>query len=254
MSNNIPNATPMSRGVRPKQGKQLKLTIPFFSQSISTYTTRLAVSETSQNIHNMDNIRSVFVDNSQNANNFTLSILDTGQLLVCPPYAQAIFPIYFGTLDLQFNASLSAATADVTCIFTNTNEDAMLWSTRSISAGSTAVTVSNPFVTVSPYNSATVDKSGAISIGGTAITAANANSSRKRFMIMNGTTAGSQNIAAAESLFFSFTGTANLYCGGGTYELPPGASWDSGAGSPPLGAFSVNGATAAHRFTASEMT
>ncbi len=97
------------------------------------------------------------------------------------------------------------------------------------------------------------DRSGSISSGGTAQTAISANASRVHLVIQNYSTAALQGVAAAESLFVSFTGTALCSGGANTFEIPPGGSIETG-GSTPVStqAVSVCAASTGHLFAAGE--
>jgi len=98
-----------------------------------------------------------------------------------------------------------------------------------------------------------VDKSGSITLGGTAQTQIATNSSRHSVTIQNYSTNTAQGIANAESLWISFTGTA--VCGGGanTFELLPGATASIGLiGVSSTQAVSICGATTGHKFYGEE--
>lgn len=113
-----------------------------------------------------------------------------------------------------------------------------------------------------PYGSVTVtsaaatasvtDRSGSITVGGTAQTLAASNSSRKRITVENYSTSSAQNISTAESLFISFTGSAVCGGGTGTIEIPAGAVFDTGSGPISTQAVSVCGASTNHRWYGGE--
>lgn len=97
-------------------------------------------------------------------------------------------------------------------------------------------------VTVAPTTGALTDKSGTITTGGTAQTAAALNASRKYLFIQNPST-------APGSLWFSTVTTA--VAASPSIELVPGASYESGLFCP-TGAVSIIGATTGQAFTGRE--
>lgn len=97
-------------------------------------------------------------------------------------------------------------------------------------------------VPVTPTSGALTDRSGTITTGGTAQTAAAANTARKHLFIQNPST-------APGSLWFSTTGTAVQ--ASPSIELVPGASYETGT-FVPTGVVSVIAATTGHAFTARE--
>lgn len=105
----------------------------------------------------------------------------------------------------------------------------------------TPVSTANP-LTTAPISGALTDKSGTITTGGTAQTAAAANTSRKYLFIQNPST-------APGSLWFSTVTTA--VAASPSIELVPGASDATGVFCP-TGAVSVIAATTGHAFTMRE--
>jgi hypothetical protein len=131
--------------------------------------------------------------------------------------------------------------------------------TATVKAASTPPAASDPslVVAVSPnsYTSSCVDRSGSITTGGTAQTAAALNASRKDITIFNYPDATTQGISTAENLFVSFTGTATESAGvpaAGVVVLAPGKSLNFGAGTVSTQAVSVNAATTGHKWYACE--
>lgn len=86
------------------------------------------------------------------------------------------------------------------------------------------------------------NKSGTITVGGTAQSAAAARKGRSYFFLQNPST-------ETESLWFSLDATA--VAASPSIELQPGQSYESGA-VVPIGAVSVIAATTGHKFTAKE--
>ncbi len=105
--------------------------------------------------------------------------------------------------------------------------------------------------TITPQLASFTDKSGAMTTGGTHQTLAAINAARKRIVIVNPCTATSQNIGTAESLFINFTSAASPTAGG-SIELAPCGSYDSGSGPVTTELIDVNAATTAHKFSAKE--
>jgi len=121
-----------------------------------------------------------------------------------------------------------------------------------VSSGAVIGTVYIGNTVVVAINTGSVtDKSGAITLGGTAQTLAASNTSRKALTVQNMSTATLQNIATAESLFISFTGTASCSGAAGSLEIPTGSTFYA---MPPIStqAVSVCGATTNHRWYAGE--
>lgn len=104
---------------------------------------------------------------------------------------------------------------------------------------------------IAPQLASFTDKSGAITVGGTSQTLAAINAARKRILVTNPCTATSQNIATAESLFINFTSAASPTAGG-SIELSPCGSYDSGSSVVTTELIAVNAATTAHKWTAKE--
>lgn len=94
-----------------------------------------------------------------------------------------------------------------------------------------------------PALAETVDKSGVVTLGGTAQNAIASNGSRKGWCIQNPSDATKQGIATAESLWVKIGGTASATSG---TELQPGAQVCNAPEQKDLTAVSVYGATTAH--------
>lgn len=106
-------------------------------------------------------------------------------------------------------------------------------------------------VTIVPNVASFTNRSGNVTVGGTAQTLAIANTSRKRIQIENPCSATTQNIVTAESLFINFT-TAASGSAGNSIELVPCGSYDSGSGPVTGELISVVAATTSHRWIAKE--
>lgn len=107
-------------------------------------------------------------------------------------------------------------------------------------------------ITVVPATGTYTSKNLALTLGGTAQTLMAANTSRKRFYIQNPCTATGQGIAAVESIYVSFTGSAAVN-NGTSIEILACGSYESDAGPISTQAISVNAATTGHKIVAGEM-
>lgn len=97
------------------------------------------------------------------------------------------------------------------------------------------------------------DRSGSITTGGTSQTLAGANLARKRIIIQNPCTTGSEGIGSTENLFINFTSAATT-AGGNSIELQPCTIWDSGPAPAQVTseAITVIAATTGHKYVAKE--
>jgi hypothetical protein len=85
-----------------------------------------------------------------------------------------------------------------------------------------------------------------IAVGGTAQTVWTAGQVSRGCFVQNPQSATAQNIAAAESLWISFDGSAASPTSGTSMEILPGATWPCPL--TPVGQVSVYGVTTGHRF------
>jgi hypothetical protein len=114
----------ITRGKLPKIAQQLSMNLNFAADTI--FSCNIPTLEGIKNTAGIDGIQSVYIDNSLNASVSTI-VFDFGQSVVCPPYAQAIFPIFWPGQQLNFLAT-SVGGVNVPIIFTNTREVANVWS------------------------------------------------------------------------------------------------------------------------------
>jgi hypothetical protein len=94
------------------------------------------------------------------------------------------------------------------------------------------------------------DRSGSIANGGQSQQAVPQNLLRKRLIVENPCTTGSQGIGSTESLFFTFTAAAQT--GGSSLELAACGIWDSGSGPVSSEPVNVTAATTNHKFVIKE--
>jgi len=95
------------------------------------------------------------------------------------------------------------------------------------------------------------DRSSSIAVGGTSQQLAAANGSRLRLQIQNPCFAAGEGIGTAESLFVNFGAAASS--AGGSVELAPCGTYDTGAGPVTTQQVNVVAATGGHLYTAKEM-
>lgn len=238
----------ISRGMSPKNAAMLQIPLDFTDDT--TLSVSVNLSPSIQNTSGIAGIQSVKVDNKDNSDVLILTFSNQ-EVIVCPSYAQGIFPVIFDGELLQFTAYTSTGAAALTPVvtFLNTREQAQLWAAKLPIAGTINVTGSTVYTEKS--NDTWANHSAAIAVANTPQVIMPANSVRKTFSIRNPGTAASQNIAAPEPLYVSFT-TGLAPAELGTWELFPGES-------TPLfdlvstEAIYVSAATAGHRVTALEM-
>lgn len=167
----------------------------------------------------IDGIQSVFVDNSNNADEISL-VTAEGVTYVCPPLCQAIFPYFFSGEILAFKA-LSNGGVLVTLAFLNTREQAQIWSAGAVITGN--VNVSGSTVNVEPITGVYTDASVALTGGGASQQVIAANAARKLLAIRNPATPASQAIGAPEPVYINW-GAAAAVNGLSSWELLPGES------------------------------
>jgi len=218
----------VSNGYAPAQGpKALPIEVDFTGSASQTFN--LLQEETQGQIQN---IQSVFVDNSDNANPLTILFAITQQRIVVPAGAQGIWPVICAE-QVQFTVSTNAGDGlQVMLILLNVPMPLTQWGP--ISATVNVTTASGNFT----------NRSGNIAVGGTAQDAMAANPVRKRFIITNPST-------EIESLFIGFGQNATL--DNNSLEIMPGGSFDSNFGPVELARISVNAATGGHTYFAQEM-
>lgn len=212
ISPNLVKGKAITRGKVPKIAQQLSLNLNFAADTI--FTCNIPTLEGIKNTAGIDGIQSVYIDNSLNSTVVDI-VFDFGQNVVCPPYAQAIFPIFWPGQQLNFTAT-SAGGVSVPVIFTNTREVANVWSAKTPLAGTVNVSGSDLFT--QPYTGAFTDSSATLVTGGTSQLLLAASGTRQILGIKNPAT--SQGIAAPEPAFINFGAAATV--GGSSWELLPG--------------------------------
>jgi len=197
----------------------------------------------------MSMVQTMYIDNRNNLSSVSFQIGGSNQFVNCPPQTQGFFPILLmGKASLNIIGT-SAGGVLVPVQLINTYVDPMLWNAFNPTVTG-SVTV-NGTVVIQPLTAAYTDYSGTIAAANVSQQVAPANGVRKRFVIQNPSTAALQGIAAAESLFVNFTSAASL--AGGSEEIQPGGSFDTGTGPVTTEIINIVAATAGHKFTAKGM-
>lgn len=223
---------PVSNGYAPEGGpKALPISLDF--TAIAAIAIDL-VQELQSGAINM--IQSVYIDNSNNANAFTLLWDQTGQRIVVPALAGGIWPVITPKDNSRFIASTVAGPV-IGIILLNVPMPLTQWGPQTLNVGNV-----NPVIV--PFT----DRSGFIAAGGVSQVLMAANGARKYFFVENPST-------EAESLFVNFGAAASVN-GAATpdsVEIMPGGMW------PPAGtnivtgqAINVNAATIGHKYIAKE--
>ena len=205
----------ITRGKAPRVAAMLQVPLDF--TATSEIDCSLNVSHGISNVSGIDGIQSVYIDNSLNGSILTLQ-LDNGPYYVCPPYSQAVFPLFFSGEMLNFIA-VSAGAVKTTVTFLNTREQAQIWSARALLAGN--VNISGSQVYALPQPGTLLDSSGVLAAAGVSQQLIAANANRLAFTIRNPALPASQGIAAPEPVYLNF-GAAAAVNGATSWELLPG--------------------------------
>jgi hypothetical protein len=186
----------------------------------------------------IDFVQSVWIDNASNLSSLTLTFQGTGQRIVVPAQSQNLYPV-IASSPCVFTATTAGGVAvDIICI--NVPMPLAAWGPFTVNANLDVVR--GTFASADSF----------IAVGGTSQIALPINAARKRFEIFNPSSAAGQNIGAAETLFVNYTNAAGVN-DGTSFELFPGASFDTGYGPVTTQAITVNAATTNHRFACKEM-
>lgn len=207
----------------------------------------------------LDCVQSVFIDNSNNNTAVSFSILGTLQLLVCPPYSQAIFPLIYPSGSQLQASGVSQAPVLVPVQFLNCHADSLIWSVTAPGAVSGTIPVTGN-VTVQPKPGAWTVRNGVLAQAGASQLLMPANPQRQRLAIynpagvtgqfVNGQSGG--NPAPLELAYFDYSNPAAVD-GGSSFELLPGSGYDTATGPVSTEAIYWTAATAGHRLIAREM-
>jgi hypothetical protein len=200
----------------------------------------------------LEMVNGVFIDNSVNSQGFTLLNPTTGQLVFIPAFSQGRLALLTSQSsdNVQFVGSSSGG-VDVPVMFTNTEPVSdLIWAV--IPPGSTAGTVVVAGqVTTLPLAASVTPRNATIAVGGTSQILMPANLARRRLIIQNPYTPTGEGIASAEPIYFRYGAVAGID-DGTSFEIYPGAAYDSSNGPVYNGAIQVNAASTGHRIIATE--
>jgi len=227
-----------NNGAAPKEGpKVVPVTLNF--ATAPAYIVDLSQLFNSQGL---SIIQGIYLNNTGNSASVTITVPDTGQTVVYPPYSEGFMPLFLASsLKLNFASTggvvvqamvLNFAVAPF--LFTATGSGAQLVQDLILESA-----VSNGVMqTAITGNVSLVDASGTITTGGTAQTVLAANATRKVIQLQN---------MSAGPLWYNFSGTATE--GGGSFELVAGAYYENNPGIASNQALSIIGATTGQAFT-----
>lgn len=196
----------------------------------------------------LDNVQTIYVDNSGNSNAFNITCSVSSQVLTVPAGAQAYLPLLQPS-PAKLNFS-TGGTPTITIQLLNFYLPPIVWSSGSANSAAQIVsdptldaTVANGRVQTSAIAGQTTpnDKSGTITVGGTPQIIIATNAARKGYTIHNPST-------ATEVLQIMFGAAAS-----GKIDLTPGSIYESGMFLYTGDIYAV-AATAAHAFSAYEAT
>ena len=183
-------------------------------------------------------IQGIYADNGSNAQQLIITISQTQQRIIVPPYAQGFYPV-LNLKGIQTNVNVtSSGGVDSSIYFLNVPTIANSWSTLAASSPS-GINVTIAAVTGGSFT----DRSGTVTTGGSYNQLIAANASRKRLYIENPT-------AESEVLYIAFGGAGST---GHSVELVPGGFLDTALGPCTLQSIYVSAATNAHKVIAWEM-
>lgn len=199
----------------------------------------------------IDQINGVFIDNSANAQSFTLYNPITGQNIFVPANSQASLAlITTKSTDAQTFIGSTTGLVDITVTFRNTEPQSdMIWSVLAPGSIAGSVTVQGQ-VTALSYAAAGSDATGVIAVASTSQTLFAANPTRKGFFISNPASPAGQGIATVESLFICIGAVATLG-GAKMIEIAPGGYFQQ-TGVVDNRTINVIGATINHKFAATQ--
>jgi hypothetical protein len=100
---------PISFGYYPIEGSRC-VTVQYNWSTQNSYTEDLSTALESHGI--VTSIQSVYIDNSQNLESVVITVQTTGQVIICPPTSQGIFPLLFsGAAGFTIQSSVTGLSA-----------------------------------------------------------------------------------------------------------------------------------------------
>lgn len=225
MASILGQALPLFSRLMPKKMGSRGLRYEF---DLVTQTTQTVIINLTQ--QGLELCNGVFIDNSLNANAFTLTNPVTGQIVYCPAYSQASLALITTVSgDNQQFIGASNGGVRVPCVFRNTEPQSdIIWSVLAPGAISGAITVQGT-VTSQMYGTAGTDNAGTIVSAATNQQLFASTPTRKGLLISNPATGSSQGLGTnpPESLFICFGAAATLG-GPKMIEIVPGGYFQSG--------------------------
>lgn len=254
-SNTTLFATPIDNGRVPKEGpRSISITYDF-SAGVQSYQTDMT---SVKQLGKITALQSVFIDNSVNTQPIVLTVAGTNQSISVPANYQGVFPLFVGGQAL-FTVT-STGNKQATIQYCNVEQSASLWQAIAVPFNpSGTITVTDPILDNTVSNNrqnvttmsaalAITDRSGTIAAANTAQVLMAANAARQGWSLQN------IDEVNLEELRYCQTGNATTNAPGsfvvaaaGGLNYPGGFVQGSGTN-----AISIIGATAGHKFTATE--
>ena len=205
-------AQPTTQNLIPKEGpKSIPISFPFTGSALSFTVDFSQVIQQGR----IACINGLFIDNSANPDSLSVTVQQTGQVIVCPPEAQGIFPIIGPEFTRVTVASLGAVT--VLIQFLNTTPTLSVWSVNAGGGGGMGVT---SITAGAGLIGGTITSSGTISADlqsvGNGLSLNSGVVSDTGAITLSGTAAGTLAIAPASGISDVI---ANMPAGGGTVTL-----------------------------------
>lgn len=235
-------AQPLINRFFPNRNKPrgLRFEFPFLDNGLTEFTYQLQLQPVS-----LEWVSGVFIDNSQNTQQFQLMIGETGQRVTVPAYSQACFELFGLDTDKVTLVGVSIGNINITVTLLNFVPDSAnsIWAVIDPGSVVGAITV-NGVVTALPSVGVLGDASGTIAVGGTPQLVFNQNLTRRILHIYN---LNSNN----EILGVSLGGPVNLGSPGLLEVFPGGMLMYDGSFIPNQSVYVV-AATTGSKFTAKQ--